>query len=242
MSARPTTGEGAPDYAAPAVDKALDILEVLADAGGARGQLEIANAVSRSPAQIFRVLLRLERRGYVYRDAQTGLYQLSMRLFDLAHRHEPLRSLITAASPSMRTLADSIGQSCNLGVLDEAGVRVVAQAETPADFGFKIRVGAVFPMDTTTGMLLAAYDPRASRLIEPRAAEAIRADGHLVRADEDHPAITDVVYPILRTGRPEAVAALTVPLVDSSFATLSVDAVSELTAAAAREIQTALGI
>ena len=59
-----------PEYAAPAVDKALDILELLADRSGGVSQLDIATAVGRSAGQIFRVLLRLERRGYVHRDQQ----------------------------------------------------------------------------------------------------------------------------------------------------------------------------
>jgi len=146
-----------PDYAVPALEKALDILEVLADRP-ALSQLEIAQAVDRSPSQIFRVLTTLERRGYLYRDAQSGAYSLSLRLFDLSHRQEPLRSLTDAALGPMRELAAATGQSCNLSVLESGGVRVVAQVESPADFGFRVRVGALFPLETTaTGAVLSAF-------------------------------------------------------------------------------------
>ena len=35
----------------------------------------------------------------------------------------------------MRELSDRVQQSCNLSVLDMGAVRVVAQVESPADFG-----------------------------------------------------------------------------------------------------------
>jgi DNA-binding IclR family transcriptional regulator len=226
-----------PEYAAPAVDKALDILELLADRSGGVSQLDIATAVGRSAGQIFRVLLRLERRGYVHRDQQGG-YHLSMRLFDLAHRHEPLRSLVTGSAPPMRSLALEVRQSCNLGVIEGDRVRIVAQVESPADFGFRVRVGALFPAaETATGRVLQAFDGAADA-----AAAAIRAGGLLVRPDAAQPGITDIVAPILRADRSSAVAALTVPYVATSYSTRSADDVADAVLRTAREIERALGI
>src|SRR5688572_2088537 len=105
-----------PDYAAPALDKALDILELLADQGTGLSQTEIAEAVGRNVSQIYRVLATLERRGYLTRDDRSGLYVLSMALFDLAHRHPPLRGLVQLAAGPIRSLADRVRQSCNLSV------------------------------------------------------------------------------------------------------------------------------
>jgi DNA-binding IclR family transcriptional regulator len=147
-----------PNYTAPALDKALDIMELLAETDGALSQSGIAETLGRSVGEIFRVLQTLERRGYLLRDPDSGLYSLSMRLFDLAHRHPPLRGLIQAASWPMRRLADEVSQSCNLAILEDDAVRVVAQIESPADFGFRVRVGARFPAGSTaTGAVLLAF-------------------------------------------------------------------------------------
>jgi DNA-binding IclR family transcriptional regulator len=147
-----------PEYAVPALDKALDIIEVLAVRDTGLSQLEIAQAVERSPSQIFRVLSTLERRGYLHRNRQSGLYSLSLRLFDFVNRQEPVRMLSAAAIGPMRRLADAVGQSCNLSVLDIDRVRVIAQAESPGDFGFRVRVGAEFSLaDTATGAVLRAF-------------------------------------------------------------------------------------
>jgi len=237
-----------PDYAAPAIDKALDILELLASSPAPLSQLEIATAIGRSTGQIFRPLMRLEKRGYLHRDRSSGLYQLSMRMFDLAHRQEPLRSLLSVALPVMREVSATVAQSCNLGILDGDRVRIVAQVESPADFGFRVRVGALFDVATTaTGMVLAAFsaDTVSSATMDALDQErltAIRRDGMFVLPDSAQPGITDVVVPILRSDSQEAVAALTVPYVATSYSPSSVDSARETASRAAREIQAALGI
>ncbi|WP_268921049.1 IclR family transcriptional regulator [Marisediminicola senii] len=202
-AARPVSGDGdgPPGYAVPALDKALDVLELLAEQGGGLTQAEVAAAVGRSVSQLFRVLQRLERRGWIYRDAQSGLYLLSTRMFDLSTRHPPLRGLTALALGPMRDLAEAVHQSCNLSVLDANRVRVIAQVESPSDFGFRVRVGAEFPVETTA----------AGAVLSGQA-----AGGYLRRDDAMQPGITDLVVPITGTGG-DTVAALTVPYIATSF-------------------------
>jgi DNA-binding IclR family transcriptional regulator len=212
-----------PDYSVPALDKALDILEYLAAEAGGRSQTEIADAVGRSVSQVFRVLTTLERRGYLYRDNATGLYGVSMALFDLAHRQPPLRGLIRLALGPMRELAVEVSQSCNLGILDGDEVRVIAQAESPANFGYTVRVGALFPLDTAAGAVLSGADTSAA----------------VARPDPEQAAITDVVVPI-RNAAGATVAALTVPYVGTSYSAHPLDAVLGAAQATGSEISARL--
>ncbi|HEV7957483.1 MAG: MarR family transcriptional regulator [Microbacteriaceae bacterium] len=201
-------GKEQPEYAVPALDKALDVLELLADQPGGLTQGAIADAVDRSVGQIFRVLQRLERRGWIFREKQSGLYVLSTRMLDLANRHPPLRGLVEMALGPMRELAESVRQSCNLSVLESDRVRVIAQVESPSDFGFRVRVGAAFPVATPAGLVLSAGERH----------EYLRQD------DAIQPGITDLVVPVLGAGG-EPVAALTVPYVATSYSGLGADAV-----------------
>jgi len=229
----------APDYTAPALDKGLDILELLAGEAGGLTQSQIADSVGRSVGQIFRVLVTLERRGYLSRDRQSGLYLLSTRMFDLAHRHPPLRGLIQVATGPMRELAERVSQSCNLSVLDGDVVRIIAQVESPADFGYRVRVGAIFSVEATaTGAVLVSGAPadvreRFGAVADP----AIVADGYLARADSLQAGITDVVVAITDATR-VTVAALTVPYVATTFSAVDADAV---VAAALRTASTIAG-
>ncbi len=52
-------------YRAPALDKGLDILELLASVDGGLTQAEIAKHLDRSPNEFYRMLDRLVKRGYV---------------------------------------------------------------------------------------------------------------------------------------------------------------------------------
>src|SRR5690606_35534132 len=85
-------------YAAPALEKGLDILELLSAEGDGLTQHQIAQSLGRSASEIFRMLSVLERRGYLLRAAD-GVYRLSLRMFELAHRHPPIRRLLTVAMP-----------------------------------------------------------------------------------------------------------------------------------------------
>jgi DNA-binding IclR family transcriptional regulator len=221
----------APDYSVPALDKALDILELLAERAGGLGQAAIAAEVDRTVGQVFRVLQVLEARGYLFRDPQSGLYSLSMRMFELAHRQEPMRGLVRAALGPMRELADAVGQSCNLGMADAGRILILAQVESPASFGFRVRVGAEFPLETTaTGAVLRAFSAEGSPGLD-----GIRAAGFVRRADSLQPGITDIVFPVLgRDGH--ALAALTVPYVNTSFSASGTRRVEDAARAAAAEI------
>ena len=240
MSAAVGPVETGPDYSVPALDKAFDVLELLASRSDALSQTEIADALGRSVGQIFRVLTTLEARGWLLRDRASGLYSFSMGAFDLAHRHPPLRGLLVAATPPMRELSDRVRQSCNLSVLDMGAVRVIAQVESPADFGYRVRVGALFPLASATGTVLVAGgepDVRAelSGALDRGDVARLAVDGSLRRDDPQQPGITDLVLPV-RDARGFERAALTVPYVSTSFSEVSADAVFAAASEAAQAI------
>jgi DNA-binding IclR family transcriptional regulator len=245
------TGES-PNYGVPALDKALDILELLAGSREGMTLGEIAAAVDRSVNQIYRTLVTLERRGYLYRARPSGLYFLSMMMFELAHRQEPMRGLIDMALPAMRVLSEAIGQSCNLSIHDAGRVVVIAQIDSPSAFGFRVRAGATFPLfESATGRLLMAFEPEekvlpwlegadaAARVTMLARLAAIRARGFEEEPDGVQPGITDLVFPIrVREGR--VVAALTVPYVATSYSRRPIVDVRAAAKQAATDISAAI--
>ena len=110
-----------------------------------------------------------------------------------------------------------------LAVLEGDRVRVVAQVESPADFGYRVRVGALFDVaGTATGEVLAGDRDE------------------LERADALQPGITDVVAAV-RGATGATIAALTVPYVSTSFSTVAHTQVVRQARSAAREISQSLG-
>ena len=161
-------------YRAPALDKGLDILELLAGEEEGLSQAEIAKALRRTPNEQYRMLERLVRRGYVARNA-SDRYELTLKLFGLAHFHRPIRRLVAQATPLMRALAAQAMQSNHLAVYDRAGVTVIAQMDAPGYWGLAIRVGArVDLFNTGSGHVLLAFrspEARAMMIAEQEGAD-----------------------------------------------------------------------
>ena len=246
----------APEYAVPALEKALDILELLASRREGLTQNQIGAEVGRSASQIFRTLAVLEQRGYIHRERPAGLYFLSMQLFEMAHRHPPTRGLVQIAMPIMRQFAEQARQGCNLGVFDFGRMTVIAEAESPAPFGFRVRVGGHFVLlGAASGRALMAFqDATTLRDWLARSDAATMAAAHRERLlarfagikergyeetpDGVHAGVTDLAVPVLDGGR--AVAVLTVPYVSTSYSELPLDRVVALASTAARDISVAL--
>ena len=144
-------------YRAPALDKGLDILELLAATEEGLSQAEIAKALDRTPNEIYRMLDRLVRRQYVARTAGDR-YELTLKLFALAHQHAPVRRLVSQAMPELRAFVRAAGQACHLAIYDRGNVVVVGQVESPGYWGLAIRVGSrVSLFNTGSGHVLMAF-------------------------------------------------------------------------------------
>ncbi|HEY6132779.1 MAG TPA: IclR family transcriptional regulator [Rubrivivax sp.] len=235
------TKTGAPGpYNAPALEKGLDILELLADSQRGLTQNQIAARLERSPSELFRMVEVLERRGYLARSAADGSYLLSLKLFELAHRHPPVRRLLAVALPLMHELAQQTSQSNHLVVMHEHRILVLAQVDSPQAMGFSVRLGAHFPFraDRVSARVLAAFqaparsaelidemlhnDPQApTRASLVRRVRVIREQGYEEHVSETLPGITDLCFPIVdRSG--QAVATLTQPYLRQRDVTMTV--------------------
>ena len=163
-------------YRAPALDKGLDILEILAAQDEAMTRAELVAAMGRSASEIYRMLERLVARGYVARLGGGDRYALTMKMFLLAHRQPPLRRLVAQAQPLMDGFARQTRQSCHLVAPDRGMGVVVAQASPVDTWEFRVRIGA--PLDLTrtgSGLTLLAFqhpDRAADTLSQWGVAEA----------------------------------------------------------------------
>ena len=144
-------------YRAPALDKGLDIIELLAGIPDSLSQAEIAKALDRSPNEIYRMLDRLVRRGFVRRNTEDR-YDLTLKLFELAHRHSPVQRLVGQAQPIMRRFALRAEQATHLVVQDRSALVVIAQVDGPGYWNVSIRVGSrIGLVNTGSGHIFLAF-------------------------------------------------------------------------------------
>jgi DNA-binding IclR family transcriptional regulator len=244
-------------YQAPALEKGLDIIELLAATSEPLSQHQLAKRLGRSVGEIFRMLISLERRGYVSRREGDGAYQLTLRLFELAHGHPPMERLLANATDEMQKLAELAGQSCHLTVYRD-GILVVAQAESPRPRGFTIKLGTSFPLwKTASGRVLTAFQPPSERkrrvdrmlaedavgpprpVIERRLTK-IRARGFEEARSDVVQGVTDLCFPLLNH-LGAAVAALAMPFVAMTDNVVDRQVALGYTAAAAERLSRGLG-
>ena len=144
-------------YRAPALDKGLDILELLAATEDALSQAEIAKSLERSPNEIYRMLDRLVRRDYVRRTS-SDRYELTLKLFELAHASPPMRRLVSQAMPALRRFARDAEQAVHLVIHDRNMLVVVAQVDGPGYWNVSIRVGSrIGLINTGSGHVFLAF-------------------------------------------------------------------------------------
>ena len=151
-------------YRAPALDKGLDILELLAEQPQGLTRAEIVKAMGRSQSEIYRMLERLVVRQYVTRSQEGDRYALSLKLFVLGSRHPPVDRLVARAQPLIDLFTKAAEQSCHMGVYDRGNITVVAQVNSPGNWGLSIRLGArVSLIDTGSGHVLLAFQTEQQR-------------------------------------------------------------------------------
>lgn len=167
-------------YRAPALDKGLDILEVLSGQPHGLTRTEIVKELGLGPSQIYRMLERLVARGYVARIAGDR-YALTMKLFLLATNHPPLRRLMAQAQPLMDEYARDLRQSCHLVVPEQGAAVVVAQASPPGHWEFRARVGGQLDLFSTgSGLALLAFQ-HPDRIEETLGVWGIRNPGRKLK-------------------------------------------------------------
>jgi len=238
-------------YRAPALEKGLDILELLADATEPLSFAAIADELDRSRGELHRMVQVLQFRGYIEQVPGSDGYRLTDRLFSLGMRQPRTRNLVELSLPLMRRLVQDSGESCHLALHSRGEMVVVARVESGEQVGFSVRVGYRRPIpQTASGAVLFAFQAEDTRrrwesLFSPALAEAElrrfrdHADEVRTRRVELTPSpfiagVTDISAPVLRGGA--AAAALTVPYLERRFPVHTTDEVAEMVLATAANI------
>lgn len=243
-------------YEAPALEKGLDILELLAGTTSPMSLSRISEAVGRSRSEMYRVLQVLERRHYLERLPDDDRYTLTNRLFLLGMERPAVKGLLEVALPMMHKLSEEIQQPCHLVVPSDEYMVVIARVEPPYQLGLVVRIGHRHPLlEATSGLVLVSFQPETVRahwlqkygsstrrrgratLLETIA--AIREQGYACMPSPIVPGVTDLSAPILQGHA--AAAALAVPYMDLAVVHMSRDEVIKTLRATAKEISSKLG-
>jgi len=148
------------EHSSSSIDKALDLLELLARADDALSLAKLSSELGMPKSSVHRMLRILCRRGYVKQDEMSHSYALGLRIFELHNDPAQHRRLVFFTRPYLRRLASRLRQTVNLAVLDPMELRLWVHSETPASYGTKVSTGEGAPLHCAGlgKMLLAGLD------------------------------------------------------------------------------------
>jgi DNA-binding IclR family transcriptional regulator len=221
-------------YRAPALEKGLDILEILADASLPLSQVELAQKLRRSQGEFFRMLMCLEERGYVIRESESGHYKLTLRLYELGHKQNSTNLLRNAARIPMERLSEEIGQACHLSVQSDSSLLILMERMPSRRICLAVGEGTTFPLiETISGkLLLSQTSPEevnafgirddVFRAKSPRERKAILSEieqfrpmPHVIAESQLTEGVTDIAT-IVGVPRTDTLAALVIPYLSTA--------------------------
>ncbi|WP_425489494.1 IclR family transcriptional regulator [Nonomuraea typhae] len=196
------------------VDRALDVLEALAEHGGEAGLSEIAARTGLPYGTIHRLLQTLLTRGYVRQESDRR-YALGGGLVRLGGIAE--RMVGVWAQPYLSRMVELSGETANLAVLEGDFIVYVAQVPSPrrlrmfAEVGRRVlphstAVGKVLLADRSTGEALSLFErtgmPRktANTITDPKAMldelDRVRDRGYAMDLGEEELGVHCLAVPV----------------------------------------------
>lgn len=160
----PQAAEAASPGSVPALDRSLDILELLADTPAGRTLSDLSNDLEIPKNAVFRITQTLLARGYLCRDPLSLAFSLSPKLLRLAPPHFAKMSLPEISRDMMAELRDATRETIQLGVLNGLEGVIIDQVEGHEPLRIVVNLGLRFPLhNNAPGKLLLAHLPDKQR-------------------------------------------------------------------------------
>lgn len=105
------------DHQAPAVDRALSILEAISEGSAGLTNASLARRLGIPKSSASSILHVLQERGYVCRFPENGRYKLGFKVLTLGRKLLETSVIRDLALPLMRELVDRVDLTCHLAVL-----------------------------------------------------------------------------------------------------------------------------
>lgn len=220
------------------LSRGLEALEILAEAGSPMSIADLAAGLGLHRSNAYRILRTLEDHRFVLRDA-AGLIRLGPKIALLAHGVSS--SLQQAARPELTGVANELGATAFVAVLDHDSVLTLLSAEPDrAHAAIAQRPGSRHPIGLgAPGRAIASILSPTERAALPEGialpTKPLEA-GYAVSHDEVIPGMASIAVPLRLTGEPAA--AIAVVHVGSS---ISGEVMAERLRLAASRISATLG-
>lgn len=222
-------------YIVPALANGLDVLALFSRDRPALTAPDICAALNLPRATVFRLLVTLERAGYVLRGADERTFRLGPGLLNRGFTYLASLDLSEIGQPALHGLRDRTGLSAHMAVRDGRDVVYVARVAALSTVASNVQIGARFPvhatimgrmfmLDLTDEELRALYPERKLPKVTPQTPGTLAELKELLAADRERGygvsqsfferGVSAVAAPV-RDGAGRIVAAVNVTAVDT---------------------------
>ncbi len=180
---------------------------------------ELARELHLDRSTTYRILLSLERCGFIERDEKTGQYGLGMGVFELGNAFLSQRDFVKVSKPIMVDLASRVQETVHLAVLSQTEIVYIDKADSPRTLGVISKIGQRAPLYCTAlGKVLLAHQPKESQLrilkelkLKPFTSNTITSKKRLLKELEE---IRKCGYSLDRREYEEGVECIAAPIRD----------------------------
>lgn len=131
------------------VERALSILEVLADYEDGIGIAEISEKAGLHKSTVYRLINTLIHKNYVEQNQDTSKYFLTLKLFELGSRKIGKIDLAPTAKPYLKELVEKTGEVVHLVVREKNRIVYIDKIEPEKSIMMYTRIGMSKPMYCT---------------------------------------------------------------------------------------------
>lgn len=142
------------------IDKTFTILDAIVEADTPVSVSEMGARFGLPKATVHRICVFLERKGFVQRELDGKRFTIGQHLIDLAHRTARASFKLASRHVILQTLAERIGETCNIGILDRDRIVYIDRVEANWPLTIQFRTGSAVPLHSTAiGKLFLAHLP-----------------------------------------------------------------------------------
>ena len=152
------------------IEKAVRILEILAEAGTPMPLREIARRTELPKSTLHGIISTLRETGLVEQSAEDGCYGLGLHLFELGCAASGSRNITAISRPFLQSLANRAGETAFLAALDGTDALLLEVTEAPNPLRVALAPGTRMPLHCTAqGKEFLAWNENAMRQVPRRA-------------------------------------------------------------------------
>jgi DNA-binding IclR family transcriptional regulator len=143
----------------------MAILEVLANSRAGQTLSELSRLLGLPKSSTHRLLITLEAGGYLYRNAETGRYYFSLKLFTIANMALGRTSLREQTEPVLYSLMRKTGLTVHIAILEQNQAFIIDKIEPPGFPRLGTWIGKSMDLHCTgVGKAFLAYLPEEERV------------------------------------------------------------------------------